>query len=111
MQRVQSNTDSPRFVGRPRVDEGSLRFFRDRFEQCRVVVCHDDVPVLVALLRHDAILDDRNRGAFRGTETDRDNGEAHLARASGLRQNLVWTIEPFSIAHEDDRFVALRLAE
>ena len=71
----------------------------------------DDVPILVSLLRHDAILDDRNRRAFACSKADGNNREANLTGAPRLGQHLVGIVESFAVTHQNDRFVALRSIE
>ena len=72
---------------------------------------HHDISVLIAFLRHDAVLNDWNSRSFSCSETHGDHREAHLMRALCLGQNLVWIVEAFAVAHQHDGFVTLRLVE
>ena len=71
----------------------------------------DDVSVLVALLRNDPILHDRNRGTFRRAESHRYYRESHLTRSTCFCQYFVGIVESLAVTHENDRLVALSLVE
>ena len=107
VERVEGEPDLARLVRRACVDEDPFGLVGDRFEQCRIIMSHHDVSILVALRRDDSILHDRDRRTLRRAEPNGDNGESHLAGPLCFSQNFLGVIEALAIAHQDDCFVTL----
>src|SRR4051812_14299526 len=85
-----------------------------RLQEVGAVVCHDDLSVLVALLRHAAIgVADGNRRTLRSTEAHGNETDALVGCLGGRGDQLILRLESLTVTeyHECPVGAALRERE